>query len=883
MHSPPLLLGYASIRRDGGGRRYQFGPGDAPRLRIERSLGRFALTLALDGATMPHTMHVEAQGDVAFVTVIPDRPSTGRGTLHLEAVGDDIRWAIEWIADPEADGVLGTVRALRKQGRCEDAAAQLAALEATDLDPRARFWCAFERGRILRARGLRDETSRVWEGAAAIARDAGVDTLASRALRAAAYAAYQQRDFTRAIDLLERVRRIDLRADDVEGSINSEYYRGMIAAERGALVEARRHYDRATALGRRCGSSMVAFFETALSLLHVNLGEFDQARAIAARVRSRIESGPDDVLYQANERFTAAWVLLQCGRRSGHIDVPLIEGLLDEELERLQKSGQPQLEMMRLFNRAWLSWWTDDLAGTRRDLELVADRQRSFAADNPSESVLIDPEFELLTGRLQLAEGALDAAEATFDRLLEVLALECAGQPTLLSLGAWLGLSRIARRRGHLQDAADGLDRAMAIIAQLALDLDRRRTVTLLGERPLICDPVEVVDERIAVAEARGDLEAAFGTADALHALRRRALDQRSMLQTLSGAERAHWDRLGHRIDSVRAQYDDVRGDWRLSPANRSARLIALTVQLRELFDARLRLLEAPARAGARPTALGALHGLLRPDEALTLLRVRSRGDVEAWWIDRRHIERAIPLTVERWLEDRLDGVEHLYIVGDMRSGAWSLPRSRVHGEPLAARVGISFPGHAGALLHAPSAGGAGALVVADPRTDLPAARRDAERLAALVDDPRTLVGAEATRRAVLDGLAACGLLHFSGHGELEDEGVSLQLADRTSLRPEDVIGAHRVPGRVVLNGCRTAVGFADQAVSLAGAFLTAGSASVLGTVRPVEDERASAFIGQFYRSGGAADPAAGLRGATRWAIERGDDIWNAYRLMGRR
>lgn len=879
---PPALFGYSALRMAGPVRCFIFGPDDRPRIRIGRALGRFTLALVVDDAPIEITIESRVEGDVAFVYISTPDDLGGQGVLRLTAGRVEHRWMVRWSSDPTCDAVLGEVRALRKRGDCDGADAGLDALERGPLDPAARFWCAFERGRILRARGRQDEASRAWEHCVAQAWQAGVDTWAARALRAAAYLAYLQRDFTRAIELLDRVRRIELTVGDTEGRINSAFYRGMIANERGALVEARRHYDHALAIARDSGSPADAFFETALALLHLNLGEFEEAQALTRPLLDRLAEGPDDVHHQAGERMTAAWILLQCGLRTGGLDIALIERLLDEGLALARDAAEPQLEMMGLFNRAWLSWWTGDTAGTRRDLERVDERHESFAAAHPTESLLFARERDLLRGQLELAEGALPAAEATFGKLLDSLALECAGQPNLLALGARLGLARVARRRGRWQAAADALDEGLALITELALDLDRRRTVTLLRDRPLICDPVAVIDERIDLAQSRGDIDTAFGTADALHALRRRQIDQRAMLETLSGSARERWEALGREIDEARAQYDRVRGDWRLAPDECSARLIAASVRLRRLFDTRLRLLEAPDRT-LGPAALARLRRRLRHDEALVLLRVRSQGEVEAWWVTEQTVARALPADPPEWLAQRLAGIAHLFVVGDLRAGAWKLPRHHIGGRPLAARVGISFPGHAGALLQRRVVGAGPPLLVADPLDDLPAARRDGARLLDPLEGAHTLVGAKATRAAVLQALGRCSAFHFSGHGQLEDDDVSLALAGHTSLRPEDVIGAARVPARVVLNGCRTAVGFADQAVSMAGAFLTAGSRSVLGTVRPVNDHRASAFVRAFYRHGGADDPSAALRAATRWAFERGDDIWSAYRLMGHR
>lgn len=879
------LLGALGVRRVGARHVYLFSSADPPVLAVERGVGSFRITLTLDAVEVPLTVDTTVASDRALVTVRAPIEQRGAGDLTLRAPARFDRWSVMYIDDPEALPALAPARALRLGGRPEDALAALDALDPATLEPRVRFWRTFERGRALRAMGAYDRASVTWESAVADAWAAEVDSWSSRALRAAAYLAYQTRAFDRASALLDRAAAIDHALDDFDGPLATHYYRGLIATERGALRDARRHYAAALGPARAHLRPLAGHIESGLSLLHLGLGEFEEARAIAHQILDRLDDAPPDLHHQVGERLLVAWVLLQVGIRLGGLDDDRIDALVDGCIEQGALAGEPQLELTGLFNRCWKAWWRGDIARARADLDRFAARQRALTDAPGVSEAMYAREFDLLSGRILLAEGDPDGAALSFEQLRDAVGLENAGEPSPMAIGARLGLARVALARGRRAAARAHLDDGMDALARLTLDVDRRGAAAFLRERPLLCDPTALVDARVDLACEERDLSAAVRAADAPYLLRQRALDHRTVAAGLSGDARARWSALGDALDSLRRRYDNTRADVWLPPAQREARLVALASALRGTLDDRLRLLERRHHIDRAAGDLGRLRARLGGDEALVLLRRRSDGRREGWWIDAASAERAFVDDLARWLAPRARRLRHLYLVGDTRSGAWSAPTLEVDGAPLAARVGVSILRHAGGLLRCPTAADGCALVVTDPLDDLPAARRSGpvlgERLDAAVIDSRA-----ARREAVLGALADASLFHFAGHGELDSGGgVELRLADGASLRPEDILGCldRLPPRRVVLNGCRTAAGYADDAVSLAGAFLAAGSASVLGTVEPVGVDAATAFVERFYTSGGAERPAEALREATRWAVTLGDPIWRAYRLMGLR
>jgi len=148
-------------------------------------------------------------------------------------------------------------------------------------------------------------------------------------------------------------------------------------------------------------------------------------------------------------------------------------------------------------------------------------------------------------------------------------------------------------------------------------------------------------------------------------------------------------------------------------------------------------------------------------------------------------------------------------------------------------------------------------IVIADPTGSLPDARREAEEVAALLH-AGTAVGPSATVKALL-GAMDSAVLHLAVHGEADDAGGVIELADRKVSAPE--ISSRQVsPSLVVLLACDSAHSKdTELAGSLAAAFLAAGSDQVVATTRPIDDRATRQLAGRFYRSGGIADPVRAL------------------------
>jgi CHAT domain-containing protein/tetratricopeptide (TPR) repeat protein len=144
-------------------------------------------------------------------------------------------------------------------------------------------------------------------------------------------------------------------------------------------------------------------------------------------------------------------------------------------------------------------------------------------------------------------------------------------------------------------------------------------------------------------------------------------------------------------------------------------------------------------------------------------------------------------------------------------------------------------------------------------------------------------VGRDATKGFLLQHLPAATHLHLACHGRSDfgdplDSALYLAEGERLTLR--EVIDSVRVDARlVVLSACESGqfdiLRAPDEVTGLPAGFLRAGSAAVVATLWPVDDEATALLMARFYemlrereRSDGAGTPgtpAAALRDAQHW------------------
>jgi CHAT domain-containing protein len=221
-------------------------------------------------------------------------------------------------------------------------------------------------------------------------------------------------------------------------------------------------------------------------------------------------------------------------------------------------------------------------------------------------------------------------------------------------------------------------------------------------------------------------------------------------------------------------------------------------------------------------------------------------------------------------------------------------------GRPLAAYVPVAYSNGLGTLLQIQARSRAlprdasGAVVVGDPRRDLPEAEREAHEVAKLLG-AEPLIGEQATVANVRAAIRSDGVrtIHFAAHSmfdETDPSASGILLADGV-LRASDLAGTSLSAELVVVSGCSSGKSGAtsgDEQWGLTRAFSLAGVPTSIIALWDVEDTSAGAIVRDFYQT--AFDPngsepaladalsAAMLRQRERKARTR---YWAPFALYG--
>ncbi len=169
-------------------------------------------------------------------------------------------------------------------------------------------------------------------------------------------------------------------------------------------------------------------------------------------------------------------------------------------------------------------------------------------------------------------------------------------------------------------------------------------------------------------------------------------------------------------------------------------------------------------------------------------------------------------------------------------------------------------------------------VVLADPVENLPAARPEAQEIAALFPDGRSTVaiGSHADRRFLAHHARHATHLHFACHarGGLFDTGEAEILLASGPLPASEVptlVGLHA--RLVVVSACQgaqpTIARLANEHFSIATAMIAAGAACAIASLWPVYDLATALLMTRLYEQLAAgSDPATALRGAQLWLRE---------------
>jgi tetratricopeptide (TPR) repeat protein len=229
------------------------------------------------------------------------------------------------------------------------------------------------------------------------------------------------------------------------------------------------------------------------------------------------------------------------------------------------------------------------------------------------------------------------------------------------------------------------------------------------------------------------------------------------------------------------------------------------------------------------------------------------------------------------------DTDETLFVLLDGPVTGLPIAALRAGGRPLVAMRPIVRASRLSELGCVPAgAGPRHAVVLADAHGDLPVARREADRTAALFGVKPSL-GPAATRDALF-AASRDDLLHVAMHASVDLGEGSLDTYDQP-LSALEISAHHGGPALVFLSACASAAaGDGELATALVTAFLASGSPQVIGTLHSVSDDGAgeltSAFY-RFYRNDGIGDPARALAHAQAALAQTNNLDWPNFALFG--
>ncbi len=872
---PPIegarFSGCAAVTKEGV---CEMAPGGALRVWVPAPPDTPALTI--DGAPAEVRSRIDVRGG-ALITLAP----AGGRKLEVTAIGRAFSLALA-----PAPAKLASVREaaeLRAAGKLAEARARLEA----DL-PRAR--AAGEGGLVLGA------LARI---ALADGRDDDVDRLFDESIRlgdAAGRASEAADDaFALVFSLLARVRLVEARrvlaraaalsAHYPDGVARVRYYTaailGMSAQSREALAECRLAEEETARLGLVRLERMTQQLEA--SMLD-DLGRVDDALAILDGQRRAFEADMDpcdlaDLLGLRGAVGTHAQGLAAADAR----------GWLEKALVTYRTSCPASYDPARIAN-----------------LEAYMARA------------------ELRAGRVDEAEKHLRASvaaaphtrvEVTIDRLRTRAEVELARGRARDALASWDEMAAMARGigdDGFLRLALDGRALALSTLHRDADALAALEQAAALTERMLVSIPLGEGRESFASEQERADTR----RVELLVAMRRPedaarevvrirsrvldALESRHRLAALPPSAADEWlDAVGAYRREREALEREGTDDWKLSKeslAASGAKRAARAEAARAALDGALaRVLVEPNKirrtSATRDVTLALVpteHGLLglltagRKTRAVQLGAVDPSASPEV-------LTRAIlsPFRVE------LAAAPRLAVVALGAARAIDVHALPWDGAPLVAKMAVVYPTDRGA---APAADpvSVGVLVVGDPTSDLPFARREVDAVTAQLRDAgetrvSVLTGASATGAAVRSALAGARLFHYAGHGKFAGRDgwqSALPLADHSELTVADILALPHAPAGVVLLGCETARTSGEaqaEGLGLAQAFLVAGAGAVVAATRTVDDAASAILAAALYRHlRPDGDVAEALREAQIDAWKQGVADYGAFRVLVR-
>ncbi len=658
-----------------------------------------------------------------------------------------------------------------------------------------------------------------------------------------------------------------------QGQTKLSYYRGVVAMTEGRVDESVDAFEHATRGSFRLHDEGLA--AAAVPMFAIQLIEIGRYRQAAVWSQVALHQSDEPCALALNAK-NAGWAALLLGV----VQEQGVGGDLRDPIELLERSyelyqgecGDPQLAM-----------------STRVSLAVAAAQQQQWSQ---AQTWLQGVESDSLTSteRLWAADVTVSVALATGGSDLDaaLARLEAAAQESV-ELGArW----RVALRRGEVMQAAGNMEAAVGAYREAEAELDGLVSVAELGlGRELFAA------QRSASARRLVDVLLELGRVDQAQCAAR--------LSRLRGMAPA-WSRNRAEDPARRAALDDLRAQYRAAwralasadnaLAPRSSRE-AETTALREQLDVLVRELAGALDESEGPGVPHTCAELARPQpDELLLVLFPLDAQLAVMAVDaRRSTAHRLPhaqgtAQLLEQLGPRIEPAERVKVVAAGRAVEVDVHALSLAGEPLVQRVPVVYSADLAPSTAAPSPTPhpPRAVLVEDAGGSLGApVRAEIDHVSRTLKSSgwsaTRLTAAELTRDHGLEQLGGVELFHYAGHassGEpwTRDDGPSVQVDARGwsgrlelgrsgGLDISQVLLLPRVPETVVLMACSTGTVDAQASsggMSLALAFLLAGSESVIATTDPIDNVAAAEITRSLYRRerGTGFDAALGLRRA---------------------
>ncbi len=828
----------------------------------------------------------------------------GRADAGVE-VDDGRRYAIEVDADArtlravvDADGgrgawtlplaaqaplpALDEAAALRKAGKLEEAERVLrAARPAADAEGAARIGSML--ARVVLARGDAEAALKLLDETAAQHAALGRVSDASDDRHAAAFVRTSQvRRFSEARATLARQ---PVRPDTYpDGAIRQAYYEGVLALATGDARSALASLRGATALAERAGLDRIRFLgNVELALVLRMLGRFDEAVALLERLlrAQRPDASPCDRATALNNLAWTAIVAADARREPpAGAEAAALESALalyEGECRHLQKATTARVHLA--------------LLGLARGDPALARRHHDAAtASLPADAPELRHWLAYIEARVAFAGGDGGRALAHFRRLAAAVdpdvAVELAWRTRL---GAGEALASLGRIDAAIEEWT---------LAERLLDSKGARIPLAEGLDSFLGRHERSAELLVDALFARGRAAEAFAAA---RRSRTRVLDgfyRAGRLHRLPADRRRRWDEA---IAAYRAEREALEkasaGDWRLpedelarARARREASRERLRAALDDAFAALVGDAGAPAPLDVPPGDVALLY---HPGRTGWIGFAATRDEVLALRLDEPP-DAAGREALARWalvpFADTLAKARRIRVLAYGAVRALDLHALPLGGRALVEHAPVLYALDLSAEARPVVEPAPGALVIADPGGDLPAARAEADVVAAKLATRfavHRLTGDAAAGDALRRAMPAASLLHYAGHGAFAGRGgwdSELPLAGGGALTVGDILALPRVPRIVVLSGCetaRTAQQASAENVGLAQAFVAAGASTAIAAARVVVDADAGRLMASFYENLEGSEPAEALRRAQldlRTARPGAD--WSAFRVL---